>query len=503
VRAELGPVLLQGLYLFAGLGVLAALGIARTARSALIAAGMAYMTGLCAVLLTGTWLLAAGVAVTLAVTTALALAIGFGGLALAVMRRRRDGALETTPPVRGRAPKGERVLTVLTAAALVAFLLLVLRSSTRLDIAEWDSWSIWTRKALILLEFGSPEPAFFTSRYYAIMHPDYPLLLPLMEANWFRAAGFADIQGVHAQLWLVLAGFCGAAAWIVGRAGRAVAWLPVLLLVVTASGVRGHLLSGYADLPMALLVGLGVLLLGAWLQSGDRRELGLGVLMLASAAATKNEGLAAGTAVLAVTVAVRFLAPDAGTGRLRSAAAATAAFAAFAVSLLPWRAWMAAHSISGDMKVSQGLDPGYLLSRTERVWPAVKGLTGPLAAQNEWQYLVPLGAAAALVFLTVRGLRRLAAFYLGCGALVFASLVWAYWFSGADLAWQLNTSATRTISAVVAVGAAAALHLGSGSAVPPDGGRPHEPGGGVAEPVPAAEPLEERLGARRHEAPSS
>jgi hypothetical protein len=86
----------------------------------------------------------------------------------------------------------------------------------------------------------------------------------------------------------------------------------------------------------------------------------------------------------------------------------------------------------------------------------------------------------------MRGLRRLAAFYLGCGLLTFAALVWAYWFSAEDLGWHLDTSAVRTIVAVVAVGATATLHLGSGSAMPPEPA-PGDDRGSEPEAVPVTE----------------
>src|SRR5207237_2845630 len=157
----------------------------------------------------------------------------------------------------------------------------------------WDAWSIWTRKAEVLFFSGSLPTDFFASSAYAFMHPDYPILLPVFEAVQFRAMGTIDTQAIHVQFWLLLVAFVWAILYLGLRRGTLLEWLPLALTVSIAPAAYGQLFTAYADIPMALLLALGVLLLGEWLLMRDGRMLALSVLFLVGSANTKNEGLMA------------------------------------------------------------------------------------------------------------------------------------------------------------------------------------------------------------------
>jgi hypothetical protein len=477
VRADLTPLLVSAVYLFPGVGILAALGVVdRRPARAVAALGLAYLVGLSAVLIVGTWLLVLGIGVTAETMALLSAMLGGAGFAVAVLRRRhgfRDDAPTTSPGLAARlgADRWERFLVIGTALALMLVLIVGFLASHRLLMFEWDAWSIWARKARMLLEFGSLPTSFFADSSYAFMHPDYPLLVPLMEATWFRFAGFADTRGLHIQFWLLLVAFVWAAGWIVGRRARPIVWLPLLALIAVAPGVWGQLLTQYADIPMAFFLGLGLLLLGSWLESHARWELALAALLLAAAASTKNEGLVAAAAGLVAGLVV-VLASSAGSWRNRARAAAPvlAAGAAVVASILPWRVWLAANDISGDMPIGKGLDPGFLASRAERVWPTIEALVTAMTDQGAWLFLLPLGIGVVVAGLLTSGYRRLSGFYGLASLLIFASLVWAYWISPSPLEWQLGTSSTRVIDGLLIAAAIATLHVASRGA-----GRAGEP----------------------------
>jgi hypothetical protein len=297
------------------------------------------------------------------------------------------------------------------------------------------------------------------------MHPDYPLLVPLMEATWFRFAGVADTRALHMQFWLLLVGFVWAVGWIVGRRARPVVWLPLLALVAVAPGVWNQLLTLYADIPMALFLGLGVLLLGSWVESRSWRELALAALLFAAAASTKNEGIVAAAAALSAALVV-VLASSAAPWRDRARAAWPVLAAGIAVvgAILPWRIWLAAQGISTEMPIAKGLDPGYLAGRAERVWPSVEALVGVMIDQGTWLGFLPLGIGVVAAGLFTSGYRRLSAFYGFAGLFIFASLVWAYWISPYELDWHLATSSSRVVDEVLVVAAIATLHLASRAA---------------------------------------
>jgi hypothetical protein len=483
VRADLTPLLVSAVYLFPGVGILAALGVVGRRPAGVVAAlGLAYLVGLSAVLIAGTWLLVLGLSVTAETIALLSAILGGAPFAVAVLRRRRgfhDDTPTASPGFAARlgAERWERFLVIGTAVALMLVLLIGFIASHRLLMFEWDAWSIWARKARMLLEFGSLPTSFFTDSSYEFMHPDYPLLVPLMEATWFRFAGFADTRGLHMQFWLLLVAFVWAAGWIVGRRARPIVWLPLLALIAVAPGVWTQLLTEYADIPMALFLGLGLLLLGSWLESHARWELALAALLLAAAASTKNEGLvAAGAGVVAALVVELSSSAGSWRNRARAAAPVLAAGAGVVAAILPWRIWLAANDISGDMPIGKGLDPGFLASRAERVWPTVEALVPAMTDQGAWLYLLPLGIGVVVAGLLTSGYRRLSGFYGLAGLLIFASLVWAYWISPSDLEWQLGTSATRVIDGLLLTAAVATLHVasrGAGRA----GERPPVPGG--------------------------
>jgi hypothetical protein len=468
VRAEVTPVLVSALYLFPGFGILAGLGLVRPRPMSVVAIlGLAYVVGLSAVLIGGTWLLVLGIATSAEVMAILGALIGAAGFAVGIRRRRRGLDSDPSLPSPGiaarlRADGWERWLVLGTGVALLVILVLGLLAASHLLLYEWDAWSIWGRKARMLLEFGSIPVDIFTDPSYAFMHPDYPLLVPLMETTWFRFAGFADTRGLHIQFWLLLVAFAWAASWIVGRRARSLVWLPVLALLVVTPGVWNQLVVLYADIPMALFLGLGLLLLGSWLDSSSRSELTLAVLLLAAAANTKNEGLvAAAAALVAALVVVLGSSPGAWRTRIRAAVPVLVAGVGVVATVLPWRLWLAAHDIVGDMPIGNGLDPSYLASRTERVRPTVDALVNAMTDQGTWVGFLPLGIGVVLAGLLTAGYRRLAAFYGLAGVLIFGSLVWAYWISPNDLTWHLNTSVTRVIDGLLVAAGVATLHLAS------------------------------------------
>jgi hypothetical protein len=466
VRADATPLFVSALYLFPGYGILAALGLLRRRAANVVALlGLAYVAGLSAVLIFGTWLLVLGISTSAEVMAIVGAVIGAAGFAVGV--RRRHPEAEPSPTARElvarlKADRWERWLVIVTAVAIVVILVLGFLAASKLLLYEWDAWSIWARKARMLLEHGSIPVDLFTDPAYAFMHPDYPLLLPLMESTWFRFAGFADTSGLHIQFWLFLVAFVWAAAWIVGRRARSAIWLPLLALLVLTPGVWNQLLVLYADIPMALFLGLGLLLLGSWLDSSSRTDLALAALLLAAAANTKNEGLVAAAAALAAALAVVVVSSSgAARGRIRAAVPVVVAGVGVAVTVLPWRLWLAAQDIAGDMPIGQGLDPSYLSSRTERVRPALNALVTAMTDQGVWSGFLPLAIGVVLAGLLTAGYRRLAAFYGIAGVLIFASLIWAYWISPHDLTWHLNTSVTRVIDGLLVASGIAVLHLAS------------------------------------------
>jgi hypothetical protein len=470
VRADLGPILANGLMLFAGAGVLAGLALPLRAPQAWLAAlGLAYVTGVAATMLVLEVLLVIGVPFGLPLFAAVTIGIAGAGWSVAILRRRREGSdhrlVVSRPRIHLRRPTPDAVVVILFVLAVGVFGAVGLDASASEPLDQWDAWSIWTRKAIMLVHTDSLVGAFWSGPAYEFMHQDYPLVVPLLEATFFRAGAAIDTQAVHVQLWILLVGFVWAAAWVASRVTRPLVWSPVLLLVLLAPGVHSGMLSGYADIAMALFLGLGVLLLGVWVEQRCSWQLWLGALLLGAAANVKNEGVLGAVAALLCLTVVLAVSERARLGRVAGA------WALFVATVLPWRIWMAANDVAGDLPLGKGLRPSYLADRTERVWPSVKALEAQLSDLGNWLYLAPLGIALAIAAIVVGTRRDVAAFYLATGVTVFAGLTWAYWISPNDLAWHIGASANRVVAAVVLVAAAGSLHLGGILAREPRTGR--------------------------------
>jgi hypothetical protein len=475
MRAELGPIALTAGYCFAGFGVLAALRFVRPTLAGVAAAlGLAFFVGVAVVPLAGIALLCVGAPVDISVLSIVAVLVGSGGVAVAWRRAgyRRPapsswGRMRPRPSTRSakdalqsmRRLTPERWLAIVVIGALALFAALTYRWAQVQPLDVWDSWSIWARKGTLLADYSHLPTAFFTSPVYAFMHPDYPLLLPLYESTWFRVLGSADTQSLHAWFWILFVAFLWATAYVASRVARPVVWAPLIGLLAVIPALRTQLMTMYADVPMGLFLMVGALLLGLWIVDRRRRDLALSVILLAAAANTKNEGLTGATIALVVALLVTAVAPAPGLTRRRALTPLLFALAAYAVAVAPWRLWLAAHHITGEMPVGQGLQPSYLLAHSDRIQPTVNALFSEVTNQGNWYYLLPIGLALMIAGLATPGLRRIAAFYalamLGAAVLV----LWAYVINPNELSWLISTSANRTVVGPMLIAAAGTFHL--------------------------------------------
>jgi len=476
--AELGPFALIGGYCFAGLGVLAALQLVHLdVRGIAAALGLAFMVGVAVVLVAGIELLCVGASVGLVTLGALAALIGGGGFAVAWRRggepRASRGSASPLSWTRvrswttarsfiGAALAASKVgvdrwVAAAVVVALAVFAVLTFRWARVQPLQEWDAWSIWARKGTLLLDYGHLPAAFFTSRVYAFMHPDYPLLVPLYESTWFRAVGSANTQNLHVWFWILFVAFLWATAYVASRVVRPAVWAPLVGLLAVTPAIWGQLMTMYADVPMGLFLMVGVLSLGLWITGRRRRDLALAVILLAAAASTKNEGLTAAVSVLAAAFIVTLVAQ--GRSWRRSLSPLIVAVLTFAVLVIPWRVWLAAHHIVSEMPVGRGLEPSYLLARADRIQPTVNALFSEVTDQNSWCYLLPIGIALLIAGLATRGLRDVAAFYGLATWGAAATILWAYVISPSQLSWLIPTSANRTVVGPMLIAVAGTLHL--------------------------------------------
>jgi hypothetical protein len=216
---------------------------------------------------------------------------------------------------------------------------------------------------------------------------------------------------------------------------------PALLLVGTAPALAANLTSAYADAPIAFFFALAGI--GAWryVSTGEGRALAACALMAGAAVATKPEGqpFVVGLFVLLVVfsrVNRRSLLPVAG------------AAAWCLVAIVPWRIWVSSHDIRSSLPLGRGLDPTYLWDRIHRVEPSARSLVTK-AFDGDWLAILPLALAVVVLVLAWRRTFAAPLFAAGLLAVVFLSLLWAYWVRRQhDL---LFTSGSRTVTTLVVV----------------------------------------------------
>lgn len=474
MRADLGPYLVDALFAGAGLAVLLALGLVDLRPARLLAAlGLGYLTGVAAICVPMLWLLQAGITASMPAFVAVAGLVGVVSTAVFVVRvRRGDARIELARPRLRRPRLGtDGIVIALFVVVAGAFLVVGYAYARVVLLDARDAWAIWTFKAVALTETSGFPSQFLAAPQYAAFHPEYPLLLPLFESLHFRAAGTNNTQAVHGWIWLLLCSWVWASAYVGSRVARPQVWAPVLLLAIAGSGLYNGTLTAYADMPVAFFLGTGALLVGLWIAERRPAELALGVLMLAAAASIKNEGLMGAFVVIGAAVIVAAFARR----RDELWPLALAVGGLFTV-VVPWRIWVGSNHIYSAIDFGKAVRPGYVADRLERFWPSVKRIAAELTSAGAWNYLVPIALAAVVIAYAAGRPRRVASFYLLSGAGLYAALVWAYVVnregdSATDPSGQfdrlLGSTASRVVSGLALICAAAAIHLAGRLSAPP------------------------------------
>lgn len=209
---------------------------------------------------------------------------------------RRPLTQEARPPVGRR----ERLQTLVVVAALMGLILVPAQAFLRLTAvhphAPGDAMAIWNVKARMLADpHGLPA---VVAPGLGISHADYPLLVPAAVAGLSAADGTLD------PLWpaVVAAGFALAvclllAGGLLALHGPMAALCGAAVLLGTAQFPL-QAAAQLADLPVAAFLLAGVVLIARHLDSGRIRPLLWAGACLGAAAATKNEGLVHGVAIL-------------------------------------------------------------------------------------------------------------------------------------------------------------------------------------------------------------
>ena len=425
----------NALMLVAGFGMLPLLGIARSWRLLFFRCGLAY---LCGILLVGI------------VSAHLALVhVSFGWTGLGMLAALSLGLC--TWRLKGtERPSWRRPGWIDTAsfAALVALMIDYGRAFRVAPLNRYDAWAIWALKGHALYAFGWADPVVFAGASYRFANLDYPLLIPSLEAVDFRALGAFDTRLLHLQFLLFLvAALLALFALLRDRVPSLVLWLSLFALAL-APAVFDQLLTAYADVPLALVFGVGVGAAGRWVITNERWALALASFCFAGALLTKNEG---SLFVLAVFLGLLV------TAHTRWRALAVAASADLLL-LLPWRIYVHSHQLH-DINYSLGdsFDYGHVHSRLGVGPIAFRTLAEQMLDPQQWGLLVAI-FAALLAAALVLGLRALPLFALVWTIVAWLGLSWIYVISHLEYSSYLDSTKERIVASIV-VGSAALVPL--------------------------------------------
>jgi hypothetical protein len=420
------------LMLAVGTGLLPVLRLAEAPRELLVRLPLAYAVGIAATGVIAANLALVGVSVGrvgLPLLAAASLALG-----LPRLQRRR-------PRERRAAPSWRLVPAVALLLPTAAYLANAARLFAVKPLVENDSWALWGTRARALYEFGHPVAPVFTESWYPALQ--YPLLLPELEAIDFRFFGAFDGTTIHLQELGLAAAFVGAAWTLLRRHVETALLSAALLAIVTAPMFFRQLQANHADIPLALLVALGVAVLAAWLRSGERGLLPAATLFLASGALTKNEG--------EVFVIAAFVAAFAVARRPQRRPLAFS-LGAVVACVAPWHIWLLAHDVTATtFNLSHLLHPHYLTTHWFRVVSAQHQLFAHIQLASNTSRL-SLVAAVGFACALALGSLRVTAFGAAWLALSFGGLICVYWASSQPLHPDLNYSADRTIDTLLVGG---------------------------------------------------
>lgn len=432
IRDVSGLLVCNALFLVAGAGFTRLFGYWRTPRGLTSIIGVSYLAGVAAVGVTLQLLLVLGMPFNRWLVVGVCSALAASGLAA---RKPVDPA-----PRRVAFP---RYLWPL-AAGVAFFVVLMVVDTWFQPLGQWDAWAQWTAKARSLVIFDGLDVRLFQNPAYHTWNPDYPLLVPSIEASDFTFMGHLDTRAIHLQFTLLYAGLLRALLELLrGRVRETLVW-PIVFAIAVAPVVQIGTASALADIPVAIMFALAGVFAWRWVVDSERVALPLFALFAAGTFATKFEGrifiLALGSTVITL-VAVTDRA------RLR---ATIVAVAASLLGLVPWWLWVANHHVVGIFSTSatQRLS-GALLDKLGRIPTTLASLGESVFNPSRW-LLVGFVVVAVMV-VSFRALPRGVETWLFAGTLglCLGGLILVYMATPLDVDEHLYHSARRVVSGPV------------------------------------------------------
>ena len=383
---------------------------------------VALLTGQALFLMVAPLLLLARLSVSPTIALPLIAAVLVAGLLTS--RRRRSSF--PSPLLNGKASASAPLATAIVAAPLI----ILAAAAVVQPLYQIDAMLNWVMKAKVIWAGGRHLTGVLDHGFFARpdLHPqahlEYPLGLNALLAWTFHWMGSADIRVMHLQLVLLLAAAVGT-WWAILRPV-----VPDLPLAVALAGlimmpaVVHHLLTAYADVPLALVWVTGALMLIRWAAESHRHQLALATLLFAASLAIKQDGVFYDGAIyvgVAVLLVIR--------GRRRLLDLGISA-AIVALTAVPWQVYTATHDL-GRHDVRPGL--GRMQAQADRLLPTFEGILNVFAHPRTTLAAVPLAMLLAIACVLRRRRTEVVIPFLVSVGLVLVAIVLIYWNSAVTL----------------------------------------------------------------------
>ena len=380
-----------------------------------------------------------------AVIRLLAPLLGFSLIAFLFARRpRRKGRSESRLAV--ASVPFQRVECVLIAAILIetsaAFF-----HAWLLPMEAYDAVANWGLKAKAIFMAGNIPEGFLRNPNYEVFHPDYPLLVPLLESHVYRCIG--DLREVSAKIIfpLYLVGCVAILMAALRRAGQSRRGCLLFgFLLVSIPYFSEQATNGYADVVVSFYFGAGSLYLYLWQTKGTGLFLILSALLTSCAALTKNEGFVLVGVHLVWLAAV--LLSRSGIAFRRKLFSLGIYFCIVSAVLMPWYLFKNSLGLRNDV-INSEVVAGLNWNSFSRVGPILYHLQTQVFGPKNWNLVWILLCAA--VGLRHRILLRSPAAFVLCAmgltvvAYMSVYLITPYTIPPFDVRWHLRTSASRLL----------------------------------------------------------
>ena len=293
---------------------------------------------------------------------------------------------------------------------------------------------MWSLKAKVLLGETLRTTGYFGQASLSYSHPDYPLLVPFVQALTWLALGRTDQLLVIVPFAVMFVAFQVVAYYRLRECAGSTVALAVVAGLSWVPLLGRQAATGLADVPLMVFHGAGLLYLLGWIMRGRRGDLALAVLFAACAGFTKNEGLA----FLFVNSAALLVLAGVGPERRRMLKGLVWYLALTLLCLGPWLAFRM--SVSGFGPVAAGL-PAMRLSRVPTIaWQMLCEMARWQNWALLWAVLVAMLIVSYRTLLSREVLWCLVIFVLQVGLYVMA-----YVLTDRDLVWHIRHSADRLL----------------------------------------------------------